>query len=154
MTQDYGPVSLDSVDALTLNWNQIQWLVYTITTVIAIIVIFISNLHLQGGVNRIAWHSNDRWKIRSRRLRSCEKSTTSFTTRSPGLRLPHHHKTISPHNHKTRSPHKHKTISPHHQVHNHHITSPQDKITGAPCHQITTGSQDPQISRSTGPRFN
>merc|ERR1719175_384926 len=25
--QDYGPVSLDSVDALTLNWNQIQWLV-------------------------------------------------------------------------------------------------------------------------------
>merc|ERR1712045_180955 len=25
-TQDYGPVSLDSVDALTLNWNQIQWL--------------------------------------------------------------------------------------------------------------------------------
>merc|ERR1711928_200688 len=24
--QDYGPVSLDSVDALTLNWNQIQWL--------------------------------------------------------------------------------------------------------------------------------
>merc|ERR1712088_508679 len=26
-TQDYGPVSLDSVDALTLNRNQIQWLV-------------------------------------------------------------------------------------------------------------------------------
>merc|ERR1719238_428300 len=25
--QDYGPVSLDSVDALTLNWNQIHWLV-------------------------------------------------------------------------------------------------------------------------------
>merc|ERR1712037_814269 len=25
--QDYGPVNLDSVDALTLNWNQIQWLV-------------------------------------------------------------------------------------------------------------------------------
>merc|ERR1711894_779402 len=25
--QDYGPVSLDDVDALTLNWNQIQWLV-------------------------------------------------------------------------------------------------------------------------------
>merc|ERR1719476_757760 len=25
--QDYGPGSLDSVDALTLNWNQIQWLV-------------------------------------------------------------------------------------------------------------------------------
>merc|ERR1711997_1368767 len=25
--QDYGPVSLDSVDALTLNWNHIQWLV-------------------------------------------------------------------------------------------------------------------------------
>merc|ERR1712001_427957 len=24
--QDYGPVNLDSVDALTLNWNQIQWL--------------------------------------------------------------------------------------------------------------------------------
>merc|ERR1719175_430758 len=24
--QDYGPVILDSVDALTLNWNQIQWL--------------------------------------------------------------------------------------------------------------------------------
>ena len=27
VTQDYGPVSLDEVDALTLNWNQIQWLV-------------------------------------------------------------------------------------------------------------------------------
>jgi len=27
VTQDYGPVNLDSVDALTLNWNQIQWLV-------------------------------------------------------------------------------------------------------------------------------
>lgn len=26
-SQDYGPVSLDDVDALTLNWNQIQWLV-------------------------------------------------------------------------------------------------------------------------------
>merc|ERR1712130_481392 len=25
-SQDYGPVSLDDVDALTLNWNQIQWL--------------------------------------------------------------------------------------------------------------------------------
>merc|ERR1711909_249793 len=25
--QDYGPVDLDSVDALTLNWNQIHWLV-------------------------------------------------------------------------------------------------------------------------------
>jgi len=25
--QDYGPVNLDSVDALTLNWNQIHWLV-------------------------------------------------------------------------------------------------------------------------------
>merc|ERR1712098_773944 len=25
--QDYGPVNLDSVDALTLSWNQIHWLV-------------------------------------------------------------------------------------------------------------------------------
>ena len=42
MIQDYGPVSLDSVDALTLNWNQIQWLVYTIfTTVIVIIIIIV-----------------------------------------------------------------------------------------------------------------
>merc|ERR1711962_713243 len=27
LAQEYGPVSLDSVDALTLNWNQIHWLV-------------------------------------------------------------------------------------------------------------------------------
>ena len=33
-TQDYGPVSLDSVDALTLNWNQIHWLVAIIDIII------------------------------------------------------------------------------------------------------------------------
>ena len=37
-TQDYGPVSLDSVDALTLNWNQIHWLV----AIIIIIVVTVS----------------------------------------------------------------------------------------------------------------
>ena len=77
----------------------------------------------------------------------------SFTTRSPGPQLSHHHKTRLPHHHKTITPHHQTTGSPHHQVHDYHITSPQDKITRAPCHQTTTGSQDPQITTSAGPRL-
>ena len=39
VTQDYGPVSLDDVDALTLNWNQIQWLVPAIILIILVLMI-------------------------------------------------------------------------------------------------------------------
>ena len=41
VTQDYGPVNLDSVDALTLNWNQIQWLVPVITVIVIVVIIIV-----------------------------------------------------------------------------------------------------------------
>ena len=41
VTQDYGPVNLDSVDALTLNWNQIQWLVPLIVLIVIVVIVVI-----------------------------------------------------------------------------------------------------------------
>ena len=45
-TQDYGPVSLDSVDALTLNWNQIHWLVAIIDIIIIVVTVSIGPMPL------------------------------------------------------------------------------------------------------------
>ena len=41
VTQDYGPVNLDSVDALTLNWNQIQWLGPVIILIVIVVIVHV-----------------------------------------------------------------------------------------------------------------